>query len=84
MTDDTPTDPSIRRARYRQRHSSLTEEDIERIAERVEQTGSHKAIPSTPPMVRWLQKFWWQTSIALLTDHVLHELLRPIVRAWLK
>jgi hypothetical protein len=62
------------------RPRSLSEHDIEAIAEAVaEATGSHKVFSDTPPTIRWLQKWWWKVSLGIAAEslgHVIHELIR--------
>lgn len=65
----------------RDKQPSLSEDDIDAIADRVvEATGRHKALTSTPPAIRWVQKWWWQVSIAFVGDHILHEIVAQYLR----
>lgn len=72
MSDDDPLSP-------RPKQKSFEEIVAEKVAhEIVEATGRHKAITSTPPAVREIQKWWLQVSLVAVLEamgHVLHEWL---------
>lgn len=43
-----------------------------------ELSGAYRPISTTPPAIRWLQKWWWKISLGVAAEgltHLLHELI---------